>query len=149
MKMLLIFLAALAAGPPSTNPAEAERLMAAIEEQVRLPQDAAPLEHYARHYAFQTDGKVVGVYLHRVAAAPRGDDWGCEEIILEGNEIGSKPIPCPPEPDTLQQVSGGERRWFDDPAKLPYISDGGCGMITVIFNPATNRVEHADCNGVA
>ncbi|HEV7659718.1 MAG TPA: hypothetical protein VGO55_07720 [Allosphingosinicella sp.] len=47
--------------------------------------------------------------------------------------------------------AGGEsrgRRWVAQNA-LPMILDGGCGMITVEFDVATQRIEHVTCNGAA
>lgn len=49
------------------------------------------------------------------------------------------------EPD----LPAGQRRWVGDQSKLPGISDGGCGVVNVLFNPATRKVEEAFCNGVA
>ena len=39
------------------------------------------------------------------------------------------------------------RRWV--PANPgPFVMDGGCAIITVIIDVRTERIEHAECNGV-
>lgn len=43
----------------------------------------------------------------------------------------------------------GQRRWVKDIYHLPAIDDGGCFIVKVIFDPKTNRVPQAFCNGVA
>ena len=146
---LSVLTAFLVSAPATPDHGRSERLMDAIEKQVRLPEGAAPLQNYARHYASQTDGKVVGVYVLRAPARPRGPDWGCAEVVLDGGNVTTKPVACPTDPDTSEQVAAGQRRWFDDYRKLPIIMDGGCMVVNVVFNPATRRVEHAFCNGVA
>ena len=35
------------------------------------------------------------------------------------------------------------------PVQTGYVSDGGCDFITVVYDPATDTVERADCNGYA
>ena len=143
----LLVLLMSATSPPGQNTPGA--LMDEIEKKVQLPLGAARLERYARHYALQEDGKVIGVYVLHLPAPPKGADYGCSEIRLDGKELTSKPITCPPEPDISQEVAAGERRWFDDDRKLPLISDGGCIVVNVIFNPSAHEVESAFCNGAA
>lgn len=43
----------------------------------------------------------------------------------------------------------GQRRWIGDIDHLPVINDGECFIVNVIFDPKTNRVMQAFCNGVA
>jgi hypothetical protein len=47
-------------------------------------------------------------------------------------------------------LSGHEpgRYWVAENA-LPLILDGGCGMITLSYDVAAQRIEHVSCNGVA
>jgi hypothetical protein len=150
MKVGLSVLAAFSISAPATSDDRTfERLMDGIEKQVRLPEGAAPLQDYARHYASQTDGKVVGVYVLRAPAPARGPDWSCAKVVLDGGKVITKPVACPSDPDTSEQVAAGQRRWFDDFRKLPLIHDGGCMVVNIVFNPTTRRVEHAFCNGVA
>ena len=42
-----------------------------------------------------------------------------------------------------------QRRWVSDIYHLPAIDDGGCFIVNVIFDPKTNKVTQAFCNGVA
>lgn len=60
-----LVVSACSAQVPSTS----EKLMDEIDKQVRLPDGSGPLQHYARHYAFQKDGKVMGVYVLRGPAS--------------------------------------------------------------------------------
>jgi hypothetical protein len=95
------------------------RTMDQIEQQVRLPADALGLDKYARYYA--VDGKrVVGTYITNVDPQNRYYDL---------------PI--------------GKRRWLDDHRSLPGISDGGCSVVNVVYDPAIKKVEQAFCNGLA
>ena len=126
-----------------------EQLMATIEKQVKLPAGARSLREYARHYAVQPDGKVIGVYVLRLPELPRGADYGCEEIIMNGDALGSKSIPCPPEADPSNRVAAGESRWFDNYKMLPSIDHGGCMVVNVVFDTKKRVVEDAYCNGVA
>jgi hypothetical protein len=128
-----------------------DKLMDELEQQVRLPTGASPLQDYARHYAFEKDGKVIGIYLLRAPSSGQGlpnqaPDDGCEVLGLDGDEVTGKPVPCTAQPEVL---AAGKRRWFSDFEELPIRFDGGCGMITVRFNPATRQVEEAFCNGFA
>jgi hypothetical protein len=43
----------------------------------------------------------------------------------------------------------GQRRWVKDIYHLPAIFDGRCFIVNVIFDPKTNRVTQAFCNGMA
>ena len=47
-------------------------------------------------------------------------------------------------------LSGHEpgRYWVAENA-LPLILDGGCGMITLSYDVAAQRIEHVECNGEA
>ncbi|GLR47236.1 hypothetical protein GCM10007925_09470 [Sphingomonas astaxanthinifaciens DSM 22298] len=131
--------------------------MDAIEEQVQLPSGASPLQDYARHYAVDANGRmgagrgrIIGVYLLPEPPRPTGPGIGCSEVVVQPNgQETLKDVPCPLEGQGKGDVSAGERRWFDDVEALPTINDGGCMMVTVIFNPSTQRVELAECNGGA
>ena len=30
----------------------------------------------------------------------------------------------------------------------PFIVDGGCAIVTIVIDAASERIEHAECNGV-
>ena len=40
------------------------------------------------------------------------------------------------------------RHWVAETA-LPLIMDGGCGLVTLVYNVAEQRIEHIACNGEA
>src|SRR5258708_4174133 len=89
---LSVLVAVLVSAPTTPEPGRFERLMNAIEQQVRLPDGAAPLQYYARHYASQKDGKVVGVYVLRAPAPAKGPDWSCAKVVLDGGKVTTKPV---------------------------------------------------------
>lgn len=106
---------------PIMNPeATQEAIMARIERDVRLPEGAAPLDSYARHYAWQQgrDGrrKVVAIYVSAPLAHGSGTPPG--------------------------------RDWVDDEAALPMIDDGGCDVISLRYDLVGQRIEQVVCNGV-
>jgi len=153
MKSVLMLAALVALPPASASERLAhESLMDEIERQVRLPKQANPLKDYGRYYAFDGKGRVEAVYL--LAPEPRTPDplpadWGCEEVVMPGNEVTARKIPCPPEPDISHSVRAGQRRWVADRKALPVIFDGGCMIVNVIFDLKTRTVERAFCNGYA
>ncbi len=90
-----------------------------IERRVKLPAEASNLNEYARYYA--SDGnRVVGTFI---------------ELVDPENPYYDLPI--------------GQRRWIENHRDLPAIFDGGCSVVNILFNPATQRVEQAFCNGLA
>lgn len=96
--------AALAALASSSAPERSahESLMDEIERQVRLPAGAEPLDRYGRYYAFAGRGKVEARYLlppEPTTPDPLPADWGCDEVVLDGNELSTREVPCPPDPD--------------------------------------------------
>lgn len=80
---------------------------------------------------------------------------------------GAKPISdylriyFPYEDKVVGYYRGSERADPTDPHSVPvvgirsgpvqtgYVFDGGCDFITVVYDPATDAVERADCNGYA
>ena len=93
-------------------------LMDRVERRVRLPEGSMPIGKYARYYAFDAQGNVTGRYITFV------------------------------EPRTDANLPLGERRWVKDASNLPNVMDGGCSVVTVVFEAKTNKVD-AWCNGVA
>ena len=41
-----------------------------------------------------------------------------------------------------------ERRWVEE-TELPMIDDGGCGVVSVIYDLAAQRIQNVYCNGLA
>ena len=130
---------------PAPNSFEEQRygkLMDDIEARIELPAGASSLSHYARYYAIDETGLVTGIFASGYRAA--GPDEGCEEIL---EDMSSRPVPCPD--DSNDQLRSGQRRWVGDSDQLPIIMDGGCGVITVVYDPRRSVIESVTCNGVA
>ena len=142
-RVLVVALAVVLAGCSSTEERQQRALMDVIEARVQLPAKARPLEEYARYYADAGDGTVLGVYLIPTTA-PNPDD-SCELLAADGS---SRIVPCPQtRPDW--EIPADDRRWFEDHQKLPYINDGGCMEVDVVFDKMTSAVLSVTCNGEA
>lgn len=120
------------------------RIMDQVERIVRLPTGARPIDQYARFYTYGEDGEVVAVYLLPSSDIPQSAQ--CEEIT---DEMHSQAASCPSVPGPTGSVAAGERRWVNDRHKLPLVTDGGCSVVNVRFNPATQKVNDVYCNGVS
>jgi len=121
------------------------QLMDEIEVRVKLPEGAAALSKYARFYAQDPSGEVMGVYI--IPDPPLAADAGCSELQAD---MSLKPIDCDSVPVAeWQKVKANERLWLDQTANLPGINDGGCGIVTVIYLPSNRTIESATCNGEA
>lgn len=128
--------------------------MQAIETAVAMPPGTRPINEYSRNYARQPDGKVIAVYVIPHKPRPIEEDGGCE-VMLEDLEAR----PCTDaelaEDKTFEEAvadaqgEAGQSRWFDDRLELPAVNGGGCGMVTIIYDPRAKRVESAECNGDA
>ena len=134
--IVLVILCVSACGGPEER--KQASIMNEIERQVTLPEGALAIEKYARYYS-DKGGKVVAVYTIPYHADLTAT---CEELT---ENLSSRSVECPPE---AQQLSAGERQWVSF-NELPGISDGGCTVVNVLFNPATHKVENVQCNGVA
>ena len=126
MKIPLLITAILVAlvGPKSavacSQPSPAD-IMNMIEQRVRMPSGAFALNQYARFYAESSrPGSVVGVYVRYVDRA--------NKIYTERR---------------------GRRIWLNTYRDLPVVKDGGCSVVTIIFEPATKRMVSVRCNGEA
>ena len=115
-----------------------------IEKQVQLPKGARPLGEYARYYADTKGGEVVAVYLIPMNDEIRPGE-SCAELL---ENFTTREVPCEPMHHPWA-VGAGERRWVKSEQDLPFINDGGCGQVTVIFDKAKSVVKRANCNGVA
>lgn len=153
MKSVLVLAALIALGASSPpRPSAHEALMDEIESKVRLPARAEPLDSYGRYYAFDGKGKVEARYLlppEPMTPDPRPADWGCEEMVMLGNDLTSREVACGPDPDMSRYLPAGQRRWFADREAIPMIFDGGCMVVHVSFNLKTREIEKAFCNGHA
>lgn len=119
MKRLLIFSAFGLAACSSASERRHDQLMQQVEERVQLPKGANRLEQYARYYA--TDGnRIVATYI---------------TLVDPENRYYNLPV--------------GQRRWLDDHRNMPAISDGGCSIVNVLYDPKAPSSPEAFCNGVA
>lgn len=119
-----------------------DQLMDRVESQVTLPQGAGRLSEYARHYALDDKGNVVGVYV--AGHQSSNSDETCEEVL---ENFATREVPCAESESAPLPV--GRRQWVGDTDGLPLVLDGGCSVITVSFDPKTDEVKSAICNGVA
>ena len=128
-----------------TTPEQRKRdeLADRIEALVRLPKGAGRLADYARAYAFDDKGLVVGVYVPGYVA-PKPDET-CEQVL---GDLKTREVPCPPE-TSGERLRSGQRRWVDDINKLPMVMDGGCSVVTVTYDLKRGVIQDTYCNGVA
>lgn len=121
MKMRVSVIASLALLLACVGPAEQQQLaiMDRIEGQLKLPQQARPLEKYARYYSIDGEN-IVGRYI---------------AFVESDNKYYSLPL--------------GKRRWVEDPRNLPSIADGGCAVVNVIYSRKYARIDRVFCNGLA
>ena len=128
--------------------------MRAIESAVKLPATAKTLEEYSRNYAFRPYGKVIAVYVIPRPAEQRGSEVGCE-VMLEN--FGSRSCThaekvkiADQEKRTAERFGqANQSRWFGDYLELPMITDGGCSLIEIIYDPRSHRLQSTQCNGEA
>lgn len=126
--------------------------MRGIEAAVVLPEGARPLDAYSRNYALQPDGKVIALYVMPREKGGVAEGAGCE-IMLENGDAR----PCTEAElaedkafdEALENAQGeaGQSRWFDDRLELPAVNGGGCGVVTIIYDPRSKQIESAECNG--
>jgi hypothetical protein len=50
--------------------------------------------------------------------------------------------------ENLTGAPTGRRRWVAE-TDLPLVLDGGCGLISLSYDVASQRIEHVTCNGEA
>mgnify|MGYP005821901355 FL=1 len=127
-------------------------LMNRIEALVELPEKAKPLNQYSRNYALAEAGNVIAVYFLPIEI--KWDDLICLEPPPDFN-----PRSCTPEEISewrrqedeaaARRAKRGASRWFSSVDDLPYIFDGGCGFIEVVYDPAIDRIVSVQCNGYA
>lgn len=119
--------------------------MEKIEQQVNLPNGAAPLNRYARYYALDRQGQVHGVYLIPLPNDISLND-GCSEITAN---IELKDAPCPKDSSSLRNLKADQRRWLASVDSLPSVNDGGCSVVNVVFDRRKGKVKAVFCNGLA
>lgn len=123
------------AGCAQSEKSDQAALMDEIENSIRLPSGARPLDGYARYYTGY-EGSVHGAYTTKIEA-PRPSDYGCEEFQLNGR---TKAVPCP----AIADARHGERRWvkFDD---YPAVAGENCSAIQLAFDLRTRKITYLEC----
>lgn len=142
-KSLAIAAILLLAGCTTPEQDQRDKLTDLIESRVKLPEGAGRLANYARYYALDDKGNVVGVYAPGYQSP--NPDLGCEELLAN---FTSREVQCvwPKKGDDLL---AGQRGWVNGTNRLPIINDGGCGVVTLIYDLKRGLVKDIYCNGDA
>jgi hypothetical protein len=119
---------------------EHAQLMREIDAAIVMPEQALPLDRYARYFSLRPDGKVVGFYTAYVRdEGPKPADYGCSEITRNNTLVD---VPCGPD----DSPRAGEKHWVRY-NEMPEASDGRCSIINVVYNRTVRRIEKVWCNG--
>jgi hypothetical protein len=144
MKLLALALVALSLTACSSPEDQArEALLDNIEQTVRLPPGAKPLQSYVRYYAPTGRGEVVGVFiLPGVDELPPGQ--GCEQLREDGTTV-----PCTYDWPKSTGVGAGNRVWLSDYAKLPgpMRDASNCGLVSVVYRESDRHFVEVVCYG--
>lgn len=105
-----------------------------------MPREARPLASYERYYARRSDGIIIGVYTNH-------DDGHRSEVLKTCANYRESAFPCPVDSEGVRLVEAGESLWLEDPMDLPAMSGGGCGQVTVEYDPSIERFARVECNG--
>jgi hypothetical protein len=120
-----------------------EALLDNIEQTVRLPAGAKPLQSYVRYYAPAGGGEVVGIFiLPGVDELAAGE--GCEQLREDGPTV-----PCTYDWPKSTGVGAGNRVWVSDYAKLPRPMRvaSNCGLVSVVYRESDRRFVEVACYG--
>lgn len=107
------------AAAPTATAERRAQLMDAIESRLVMPDGAAPLRAYRRSYAFS-----------------QGPGQG-GDAVGEGRVVG-----------VFDRMAAPGRQWVEE-EQLPRLFDGGCSLVTIVYDPATATIEGIGCNGEA
>jgi hypothetical protein len=144
-KCLPIALTFLLAGCSSPEERRTGAIMDSLEQQVQLPKGARPLSAYARYYAFGRTGDVEALYLIPWQDEVRPGE-SCEELTVN---FTSHAVPCSDMKSKGEELKVGQRRWVVDSRHFPLVLDGGCGVISLLFDAKTAKAKSVECNGEA
>jgi hypothetical protein len=129
---------------PSPEERRQQRVMDEIEGRVALPRGAHKLSDYARFYGDVPGGKVAATYVIARPAEPASRE-GCTTVDANGaGEDG----PCPAMPAWPSGgVGAGQRKWVRAGEHMPFMADGGCAQIDIVYDPRRRVFEAVACNG--
>ena len=74
----------------------------------------------------------------------------CEKVLsFKDGDIETETAPCGDTFPEKPKFKTGESVWVKDESELPGLSDGGCHLITIVYNNTKKSFEFVHCNGVA
>lgn len=132
-----------------------------IEAGIELPLDAKLIQEYSRNYALDEDGVISenkGMIVATYLATDQFLYGDRTRKRCEGSSKVSDPKYCSEE--YLNSVdrsdarivkrfgTTGQSRWINDVNHLPWISDGKCLQVTIIYDPAAKQFLSVRCNGM-
>ncbi len=118
-----------------------DALMDSIENSIRLPTGAKPLDTYARYYAPASGEDVVGVFiLPGLDDLPPGE--GCEELLPNMTTA-----PCYYAWPKSTDVGAGNRVWLSDYSMLPMpMRDAdNCSFVTMVYRTTEKHFLEVSC----
>jgi hypothetical protein len=86
---------------------------------------------------------VVGVYIPGYLWPD--PDEKCGELLEDGS---IREVPCPSLPKG-DRVLAGQRSWVGSTDQLPMIFDGGCSVLSLLYDPRSGELKEVECNGEA
>lgn len=120
-----------------------DALMDGIEQAIRLPAGAKPLDAYVRYYAGPDGEEIAGVYiLPGLDELPPGE--GCDQL-----RVDSGVEPCTFGWPKSTRLGAGNRVWLGDYSELPMPmrETGDCGVVTVSYQTSERRFSDVRCFG--
>jgi hypothetical protein len=124
MPIAILAAVLLLAAPGEPDSALHERLMSRVEQLVRLPDGAHPLGDYARVYTM-------------LGKDNRGWAYQAKPVLGRPKVLAIYSALDPP----------AGRRW-ESGLDLPTVMDGGCGVVTIVYDIEADRIDSVDCNSV-
>ena len=139
LKTLLVLGSFIALSACTANHDPHNAIMDRIEQQVVLPSGAAPIASYSKYYSDAGHGTVQAAYvIHEPAFRHDVQNW-----CASGK---ARSFPCSGDGKS-ELAAAGERMWLPDAREVPLPSGGGCAAITFHYEPSTNVLSPARCNG--
>ena len=145
---MFLVLAALVVFTSDARRPPFEEIMTEMDATVVLPPGASPLSSYGRNYAWRTDGRdgvIQGNYLLVNTLYP--PNFPCSA----GRDKDDSILGCTPEYRrhiVNGQAAAGRHMWFNEFARMPFIADGRCLQVNVLYSTIRHSVISVRCNGV-
>ncbi|WOE75423.1 hypothetical protein [Alterisphingorhabdus coralli] len=145
----LLPLALMSCGEQTENTGYQDMLARKIESTITLPDDAYEMEQYARVYFLASNDEVHARYIRNFDNALKPDETCEQEVLLNNGESTTRPVPCPEFLYEKPQFQTDQSVWVDDETEFPGIDDGGCILVSIIYDLKTNSFKSVSCNGQA